>query len=90
MQRFGAVYEDFQKARLGCEEAALMLGCSVRHFLRLRERYDDGGVERLRDGRVGRVARRMRRLRGLHSCTVSGMRGLTCGISTSLRCVSTG
>jgi len=58
MQRFGAVYEDFQKARLGCDEAALMLGCSVRHFLRLRERYDDGGVERLRDGRIGRVSQR--------------------------------
>ena len=58
MQRFGALYEDFQKARLGCEEAALMLGCSVRHFLRLRERYDDGGVERLRDGRIGRVSQR--------------------------------
>lgn len=58
MERFGAVYEDFQKARLGCEEAALILGCSVRHFLRLRERYDESGVEALRDGRVGRVSQR--------------------------------
>lgn len=58
MARFGAVYEDFQKARLGCDEAALMLGCSVRHFLRLRERYDEGGLEALRDGRVGRVSQR--------------------------------
>ncbi len=35
----------------------LFLGCSLRYFLRLRSRYDVGGLEGLRDRRVGRVSR---------------------------------
>lgn len=34
------------------------MGCSERHFLRLRERYADDGLEGLRDRRVGRVSSR--------------------------------
>jgi hypothetical protein len=31
-------------------------GCSPRHFLRLRSRYDEDGLEGLKDRRVGRVS----------------------------------
>lgn len=57
MERFEAIYDDFQDDRLSCEEAAMILGCSVRHFLRLRERYDERGLLSLKDGRVGSVSR---------------------------------
>ena len=33
-------------------------GCSERHFLRLRTRFDDEGIEGLRDRRIGRVSGR--------------------------------
>ena len=36
MARFSDIYNDFQYARLSCEDAAMILGCSVRNFLRLR------------------------------------------------------
>jgi transposase len=58
MERFEEIYDDFQKARLDCEEAAMILGCSVRHFFRLRERYDEDGLVGLKDRRVGRVSKR--------------------------------
>jgi transposase len=58
MERFEEIYSDLQQARLSCEEAAMILGCSVRQFLRLRGRYDDGGLASLRDRRVGRVSKR--------------------------------
>ena len=58
MERFEQIYDDFQKATLNCEEAAMILGCSNRHFLRLRERYDEDGLGGLRDRRVGRVSKR--------------------------------
>jgi len=32
MARFSEVYDDLQRDRLSCEEAALILGCSMRHF----------------------------------------------------------
>jgi hypothetical protein len=57
MERFEDLYVDVESGRLGCADAALILGCSVRHFLRLRVRYEDTGLEGLRDGRVGRVSR---------------------------------
>jgi len=58
MERFSEIYEDFIGDRLSCTEAARILGCSERHFLRLRGRYADEGVEGLRDRRVGRVSPR--------------------------------
>lgn len=56
MARFSDVYDDLQKDRLSCEEASLILGCSVRHFLRLRDRYDEAGAGGLKDRRVGQVS----------------------------------
>lgn len=58
MERFEDIYDDYQKHKLSSEEAAMILGCSNRHFLRLRARYDEDGVAGLRDGRVGRVSKR--------------------------------
>jgi transposase len=58
MNRFSEIYDNFQKDKFSCEDAAMMLGCSVRHFLRLRERYDEGGLEGLRDGRIGKVSKK--------------------------------
>jgi Winged helix-turn helix len=57
MDRFEELYIEVETGRLGCEDAAMILGCSPRHFLRLRNRYDEAGLEGLRDGRVGRVSR---------------------------------
>jgi transposase len=58
MGRFSEILEDFEQDRLSCVEAARILGCSERHFLRLRGRYGEEGLEGLRDRRVGRVSPR--------------------------------
>jgi len=58
MARFSDIYADLQQDKLSCEEAALILGCSVRHFLRLRDRYDEEGAGGLKDRRVGQVSQR--------------------------------
>jgi transposase len=58
MERFEEIYDDFQQAGFDCEEAAMILGCSSRHFLRLRDRYDEDGLPGLKDRRVGRVSQR--------------------------------
>src|SRR5579859_1883555 len=58
MGRFSEILGDFEQDRLSCVEAARILGCSERHFLRLRGRYADEGLEGLRDRRVGRVSPR--------------------------------
>jgi transposase len=58
MERFEGIYDEYQKDRLSCEEAAMILGCSARHFLRLRERYDEDGLCGLKDRRVGLVSKR--------------------------------
>src|SRR5665213_4291039 len=41
---------------LGCEAAAELLGLSERHFRRLRDRYEEDGLEGLIDRRRGRVS----------------------------------
>lgn len=58
MGRFTQIYEDFEQDRLSCVEAARILGCSERHFHRLRSRFLEEGLEGLRDRRVGRVSPR--------------------------------
>lgn len=55
MQKFEEIYERYRRRSLSCEGAADLLGCSVRHFKRLRVRYEEeGGMENMRDRRVGR------------------------------------
>ena len=56
MERFEEIYDEYEHDRLSSEEAARILGCSVRHFLRLRVRYEDEGLSGLRDKRIGRVS----------------------------------
>ncbi len=58
MERFEEIYDEYRKNKLSCEEAALILGCSSRQFLRQRERYDEDGLDGLKDRRVGRVSKR--------------------------------
>ena len=58
MVRFSEIHDDFEQDRLSCVEAAQILGCSERHFLRLRGRFAEEGVDGLRDRRVGRVSPR--------------------------------
>lgn len=58
MERFSEIYDDFEQDRLSCVEAARILGCSERHFHRLRSRFSEEGLEGLRDRRVGRVSPR--------------------------------
>ena len=36
MERFEELYVELEAGRLGCEDAAMILGCSPRHFLRLQ------------------------------------------------------
>jgi hypothetical protein len=58
MERFSEIYDDYEQDRLSCVEASRILGCSERHFLRLRDRFAEEGLEGLRDRRVGRVSPR--------------------------------
>jgi len=58
MERFEEVYDEYQKAVLSVEEAAMILGVSSRHFLRQRVRYEESGHEGLKDRRVGRMSKR--------------------------------
>ena len=57
MERFEELYLAVGAGRLSCSDAAMILGCSPRHFLRLRSRYDEDGFAGLRDRRVGQVSR---------------------------------
>ena len=70
MKRFSEVYGEVHQRSLSCADAALILGCSARHFLRLRERFDDEGHESLADRRVGPVSQ----LRAANAVEVSGAR----------------
>ena len=56
MERFEEIYRDFEQEVLSCDDAARILGCSVRHFHRLRGRYESAGLIGLKDGRMGRVS----------------------------------
>jgi len=56
--RFEDAFRRYRKRRLTAEEAGELLGLSGRHFRRLCGRYEDDGVEGLRDRRLGRVSPR--------------------------------
>lgn len=51
MTRFEEIYARHRAKELSCAEASDILGCSERHFLRLRRGFEAGGLEALRDGR---------------------------------------
>ncbi len=58
MKRFKDIYDRYEARTLNCEGAADLLGCSIRHFKRLRNRYEEeGGIDNLKDKRIGKVSR---------------------------------
>lgn len=57
MERFSDIYSRYMSHKLGCAGAADLLGCSIRHFQRLRTRYEEEGIKGMKDRRVGRKAR---------------------------------
>ena len=56
--RFEEAFEQYEKHRLSGEEAGELLGMSGRNFRRLCVRYEEDGVEGLRDRRIGKVSSR--------------------------------
>jgi hypothetical protein len=58
VRRFEEAFEQYQGRGLSAEEAGELLGMSGRNFRRLCIRYEEDGVEGLRDRRIGRVSPR--------------------------------
>jgi hypothetical protein len=58
VSRFDAALAGYHRRHLTAEEAGDLLGISGRHFRRLCVRFDEDGVEGLRDRRVGRPSPR--------------------------------
>jgi hypothetical protein len=56
--RFQEAFEQYEKHRLTGEEAGELLGMSGRNFRRLCVRYEEDGIEGLRDRRIGKVSPR--------------------------------
>ena len=56
--RFEEVNNQYRASKLGCAEAAELLGVSVRTFYRYRRRYEDEGAEGLADRRLGKMSSR--------------------------------
>jgi hypothetical protein len=54
--RFEEAFEQYRRRRLTGDEAGELLGMSGRHFRRLCVRYEDEGIEGLRDRRIGKVS----------------------------------
>jgi hypothetical protein len=54
--RFEEAFEQYQRRRLSSEEAGELLGMSGRNFRRLCVRYEEEGIEGLRDRRIGKVS----------------------------------
>ncbi len=67
--RFEEALEQYKRHRLTGEEAGEVLGMSGRNFRRLCVRYEDDGIEGLRDRRIGKVSPRRapeRELKRMH------------------------
>jgi Helix-turn-helix domain len=58
VSRFEEAFEQYKRHRLTGEEAGELLGMSGRHFRRLCVRYEEDGIEGLRDRRIGKVSAR--------------------------------
>jgi Helix-turn-helix domain len=56
VRRFEEAFEQYRRQRLTGEEAGELLGMSGRHFRRLCVRYEEDGIEGLRDRRIGKVS----------------------------------
>ena len=58
MSRFEEALEQYERHRLTAEEAGELLGMSGRNFRRLCVRYEEDGIDGLRDRRIGKVSPR--------------------------------
>ena len=58
VSRFEEALEQYERHRLTAEEAGELLGMSGRKFRRLCVRYEEDGIEGLRDRRIGKVSPR--------------------------------
>jgi hypothetical protein len=58
VSRFEEAFEQYKRHRLTGEEAGELLGMSGRQFRRLVVRYEEDGIEGLRDRRIGKVSPR--------------------------------
>ena len=54
MEKFVGVYDRWERKELTQAEAAEILGKSERQFRRYAERYEEQGLDGLRDRRLGR------------------------------------
>ena len=69
VSRFEEALEQYERHRLTAEEAGELLGMSGRNFRRLCVRYEEDGIEGLRDRRIGKVSPRRapaRKLERMH------------------------
>lgn len=69
METFEDIVKSFTKSHLTGEEAATLLGCSERHFRRLRVRYEADGLSGLSDKRLGKVSPRRAKKREIEDVT---------------------
>jgi hypothetical protein len=58
VSRFEEAFEQYKRHRLTGEEAGELLGMSGRNFRRLCVRYEEDGIEGLRDRRIGKASSR--------------------------------
>ena len=58
VSRFEEALEQYERHRLTAEEAGELLGMSGRNFRRLCVRYEEDGIDGLRDRRIGKVSPR--------------------------------
>ena len=58
MEKFEDVYDRWEQGHLSQAEAGEILGKSERTFRRYIDRFEAGGLEGLRDGRLGRVSQK--------------------------------
>ena len=58
MERFEEAWSAWTEGRLSQEEAALLLGVCTRTFRRYIDRYEEAGLEGLRDKRLSQVSHR--------------------------------
>ena len=56
--KFLEAYRRFTQKKLGCDEAAQIIGVSVSTFYRMRKSYEDEGESGLVDGRIGKISAR--------------------------------
>jgi hypothetical protein len=72
VSRFEEAFGQYRRRRLSAEEAGELLGMSGRNFRRLVVRYEEDGIEGLRDRRIGKVSPRraperdLERMHGLY------------------------